>query len=319
MTLNRRGFLASTAAIGTTGSLWLPNGAAWAVEQGPGFARFAVGDATVTVFSDGNLVIPTGGLAINQPTEKLHDFLNANGLPIDANTAQTNPVLIEMAERKILVDVGSGANFQSTAGKLAENMEAAGIDPSEIDTVIITHAHPDHCWGILDDFDENRFYEAEFVVGESEWQFWMAEERVSQVPEAMQAFVVGAQRQLGAIDPDRLKLVADGAEITPGLSAIATPGHTVGHIALHMESAGQRLLLTGDCFNHWAVSFAHPDWHFGFDADPALAVETRKRILDMAASDNVPFIGYHMPWPGMSMVKHEGAAYRWLPSTMVWN
>ena len=286
--------------------------------QAPGFYRFNHGSFRITVFSDGNLFIPVQNLAVNKSENELFSELKRFGLSADAAAGQTNPVLIETADSKVLVDCGSGGNFQPSAGRLVQNLEAADIDPADIDILFITHAHPDHCWGILDDFDENRFANAELVMGQIEWDFWMAEGRVNEVPEAMQAFVVGAQRQIGAFEPDAVRLIDDGGEVAPGLTAMLTPGHTLGHLALQVAADGELLLCTGDCFNHWLLSLAHPDWHLGFDMDKPLAVQTRTNLFDRAASDNALLLGYHMPWPGLGKVVRDGSAYRWIQTPMVW-
>ena len=309
----------AAAAAGITGGIWGGRPAS-ALEpaEGTGYYRFALGDLEITVFSDGNLFIPPANFAVNKTAEELATELRRFGLSPESGASQSNPLLIDDGERKILIDCGSGANFQPTAGRLAANMEAAGVDPADIDMLFITHAHPDHCWGILDDFDENRFADAELVTGRVDWEFWMAEGRASEVPEAMQPFVAGAQRQLSAFDADAVRLVEDGDEVAPGITAMLAPGHTVGHMALHIESAGRRLLCTGDAFNHWLISLAHPDWHLGFDMDKEQAVDTRRRLFDMAATEELEVIGYHMPWPGLGRIIRDGSAHRWIASPMIW-
>lgn len=322
--LSRRALLAGGAAAGALATL--PAGplmrralAQAAPGQAPGFFRFRLGELAVTTLSDGNLVLqPPSIYAANAPEGEVTALLEAHLLPTDRVVGQANVTLVETGGRKILFDVGSGSGFQPTAGKLAANLEAAGIDPATIDLVVITHAHPDHCWGLLDEFDEPRFAQATYMIAEPEWAFWMAEGLADQVPDGMKPFVVGAQRQLGAVQ-DRVTRFMPGDEVAPGIRSMAAFGHTPGHTAFTLSSGDRTLLLSADSFNHPVISLANPGWHFGFDADPAQASANRKQLLDMAAIDRIPVIGYHMPWPGLGHVVPEGGGYRWLPENFVWS
>jgi glyoxylase-like metal-dependent hydrolase (beta-lactamase superfamily II) len=208
-TLTRRRLMGDAAragaALATLGVLPAatarPARAAAAVPaQAPAFYRFKVGAFTVTTFSDGNLVLPSPTIfATNAPEAEVKALLEANLLPTDRALAQANVTLVDTGDRRILFDVGSGAGFQPTAGRLAANLAAAGVDPASIGTVVITHAHPDHCWGILDEQGAVRFPKAEFVISEPDWAFWMKQGRADEVPEPMRPFVLGAQRNLGAV------------------------------------------------------------------------------------------------------------------------
>ena len=291
--------------------------AAPASAQNAGWHRFQLGAFEITVLSDGHLTVPTTGLGTNQDPEKVQAFLRDHYLDPDQTYAHTNHVVIDTGAAKILVDVGSGERFQPSAGALVGNMEAAGLDPAEITHVALTHAHPDHVWGMFDDFDELRLPEADYAISAAEFDWWMAEGRVDMVPETMQAFVVGARNALGPI-AERTAMVADGDDIVPGIRVLASPGHTPGHISLLVESEGQTMLVTGDAINHAYVSFAHPDWHFGFDMDKDAAVAMRRRLLDLAAHDRMTVVGYHLPFPGVGHVQKIAGAYRYLPEPWRW-
>ncbi|MEK0084740.1 MBL fold metallo-hydrolase [Benzoatithermus flavus] len=287
--------------------------------QVPGFYRFKVGPLTVTTLSDGNLILmPPSIYAVDAPPAELTALLEANLLPTDRVVGQANVTLIDTGEQRILFDVGSGPNFQPTAGRLATNLAAAGIDPASISTIVLTHAHPDHVWGILDGEGKVRFPNAGYVIAEPEWTFWMKEGFADTAPDPMKPFVRGAQRQLGAV-AERVKRIRPGDPITPSITTIPAPGHTPGHMAVHVATEGQSLLLSADCFNHPVISLANPSWHFGFDTDPEQAVATRKRILDMAATDRLWVVGYHMPWPGLGQVARAGNGYRWIPANFTWS
>ena len=322
---SRRGFLtagAAAAAALAPGLRSLAAPSAPRSEQNAGWCRFAFGDFEITVLSDGNLSTPTDLIGTNEKRETVEAFLQSAFQPTDSNYAHTNHLLIDTGEARVLVDVGSGDKFQPSAGKLLANMEAAGIDPSSVTHVALTHAHPDHVWGMMDDFgDAPRMPEAAYAIGAAEYDWWTAEDRIGRVPEAMQAMVVGAQNALKPV-AEKTSMMKDGGEIVPGVRMMSTPGHTAGHMSVLIESKGETLLATGDAINHAQVSFERPKWHFGFDVDKEQAVATRLKLLDMMASDRMTLVGYHMPFPGVGHVardKAEADAYRFIPAPWRWS
>jgi glyoxylase-like metal-dependent hydrolase (beta-lactamase superfamily II) len=310
--LNGAAALSVSAAAPAIAETSAPVGA-----QNAGWFRFGLGAFEITVLSDGALTIPAAGLGANQDAKTVADFLAARFLDPLQNYAHTNHILIDTGAAKVLVDVGSGERFQSSAGRLSANLEAAGVDLSEITHVLLTHAHPDHVWGMIDDFDEVRLPDAAYVIGAAEFDWWMAEDRVNQVAEAMQAMVVGAQTSLAPVAA-QTTMAADGQEALPGIRMIATHGHTPGHMSVLVESEGEGLLVLGDAISHAYISFEHPDWHGGFDVDRDAAVATRKRLLDMAAAERITIAGYHLPFPGIGHVERVGGAYRFLPDLWRW-
>ena len=325
MRVSRRHFLTASAAASALaaplgGSLADAAPSAPSAAQNAGWYRFSLGDFQITIASDGNLVTPTTLIGANVERPTVEAFLKERYFPLDNNYAHTNHVLIDTGSARVLVDVGSGEKFQPTAGKLLANLAAAGVDPSSITHVALTHAHPDHVWGMLDEFDELRFPEAAYTISAAEFDWWNAAGRVDEVPEAMQAMVVGAQNALKPVAEKTTMLKGDG-EIVPGVRMISTPGHTIGHMSLMVESAGQTMLVTGDALNHTAVSFERPNWHFGFDTDKEMASKTRVKLLDMLATDRVTLVGYHMPFPGVGhAAKIKGAtdSYRFFAAPWLW-
>ena len=275
--------------------------------------RFTLGDLRLTILSDGFFSLPTSGLGVNADPAQVRAFLESHYLSPDEGYSHTNHLLIETGEAVILVDVGSGNRFLPTTGRLMANLEAAGVDPASITHVLITHAHPDHIWGIRDDFDEPIFPGAEYVMGEAEHAYWMQDDLVNQVAAEDQQFVLGAVNSITADGLD-WTLVADGAEVAPGVRMIATPGHTAGHMSVMLDSGGKQLIVLGDAMSHAYTNFAHPEWFNGFDADGAQTVATRMRLLDMAATDRIAVLGYHFPFPGVGHVLREGESYRFLPA-----
>ncbi len=286
-------------------------------QPNPGFMRFTFGEAAITVVSDGHLEIPADGLGVNADPEEVRAFLTRHFLSTETNYAHTNHIVIETGEAKVLVDIGSGNRFLPTAGRLFDNLAAAGIDADAITHLVITHAHPDHIWGIRDDFDEALLPDAQKFLGQVEHDFWMDDGLVNQVPAEMQQFVVGAQNSIGA-EGAEWTLVGGETEVAPGLRVIDTPGHTPGHQSLILESGGAQMLITGDALNHAYLNFAHPGWVNNFDMDGDQTAATRGRLLDMAAADGMAVLGYHFPYPGVGHVMRDGEAYRFVPALWRW-
>lgn len=282
----------------------------------PSFAvalkRFAVGDGEIAVISDGNLVLPAAYIFPDTQETERSTALAAHGLPTDTVLPDCNVVLLRRGSRVVLFDVGSGPNFMPSAGKLLENLAAVDVDPAKITDVVFTHAHPDHLWGLTNEFDELVFPSATYRMSQIEWDYWMDSTTLGKTPEDRKAFVVGAQSRFPLIK-DKVELFKAGAEILPGIEAIGTPGHTPGHVSFMLHGAADPVLITGDVVSN-VVSFANPDWHWGTDHDAGLGVQTRKRLLDRAANEHARMIGFHLPHPGDGMAKARGAAYQFLPS-----
>ncbi|MDU8912622.1 MBL fold metallo-hydrolase [Aestuariicoccus sp. MJ-SS9] len=286
--------------------------------ENPTHFSFTLGEAKLTVISDGSLQLPTSGLGVNADPAEVQAFLTRHFLSPETSYSHTNHLLIELGEAKVLVDVGSGNRFLDTAGRLMDNLDSAGIDAGGITHVVITHAHPDHIWGVRDDFDEAILPDAAYFVGEEERAFWLQDGLVNQVSAEMQQFVVGAVNSLGVEGADWTSL-GDGDEVAPGIRVLASPGHTPGHLSVVVESGGEQLIALGDALTHAWTNFAHPEWYNGTDIDGAQTVTTRKRLLDMAAADRMAVLGYHFPFPGVGHVMRDGDAYRFVPALWRWD
>ena len=282
------------------------------VADNPAHFRFSLGAARVTVVSDGFFTMPTSGLGVNADPKDVQALLAAHYLPTDLGYSHTNHLYVELGAAKVLVDVGSGTRWLGTAGRLLANLEAAGIVADDITHVVITHAHPDHIWGIRDEFDEAIFPQAEYIIGATERDYWTQDGLVDRVTPELQQFVIGAVNSIAARAD--WTLAADGHEVAPGLRLIATPGHTPGHMSLVIEDGGKQLIALGDSMSHAVLNFAQPGWYNGFDADGTQAVATRTRLLDMAAADGMAVLGYHFPFPGVGHVLKSTEAYEFLPA-----
>lgn len=317
---NRRDLLKLTAAL----PVFTLTGTAKAMisapdsGQAPGYFRFKMGEARLTVISDGYFTGAAAGLGINVAEADVMAFLEQHRESTVTAYQHTNHVVIELGDAVVLVDVGGGTRFLPTTGRILQNLEAAGIDADAITHVFLTHAHPDHVWGIRDDFDEALFPDAEYIVGGTEYDWWMQDDLVNQVPDSMQQMVLGAVNSLSAVEP-QLRMAVDGDEVAPGVTAVASHGHTHGHMSLRVDTGGDSLLVLGDAATHPYVSFEQPDWVREVDMDPAQTVSTRKKLLDMAATDKMAVLGYHFPFPGLGHVMAIDGAYRFLPALWQWD
>jgi glyoxylase-like metal-dependent hydrolase (beta-lactamase superfamily II) len=248
--LSRRSLLAAGAA--SLAARALP---ACAAGQPTAFKH---GAFEVTVISDGHLVLPVSFLAPDAPPAERAALLQAAGQTGEQYNSPTNITLIRTPSDLILVDMGSGDRFMPTAGKLWDNLKAAGIDKGKITKVVFTHGHPDHLWGAVDELDDLAMPDAAFYVAGAEWDFWSGDNALRGLPAERAGFVTGARRNYAAIK-DRVKMVKPGDDVVSGLRIVATHGHTQGHVALEL-SGGDGLIVGGDVLTHPLISFQHPEW-----------------------------------------------------------
>jgi glyoxylase-like metal-dependent hydrolase (beta-lactamase superfamily II) len=273
--------------------------------------RRKIGASEIIVVSDGTLNVPLSFSLPQTPVEEAAALMKTQGQPTDG-VVQANVTLVRTGDEFVLIDAGSGPKFQQTAGKLSENLEAAGISPEKITKVVFTHGHADHLWGAIDDFDDGeRFPNASYVISAAEWDFWTHPDTATKVPDWLKGMALGSARILKLIEK-KVERRNDGDVVAPGLTYVATAGHTPGHMAVMVESGAERVLIGGDVFNNNAISFARPEWHVGSDLDRDQGVKTRKRMLDRLAADRIPLIGFHLAWPGQGIVERNGNAYRFV-------
>jgi len=299
--LSRRTVLALGAAT------LFPNGALSAAPQ-----RLKLGEFEITVLSDGHLTVPTRFLARNASEAEIASAIGVGSATV---TPPCNVTLVRTPSEAILIDVGSGPHYMPGAGKLAENMEAAGIDRHSISKVVLSHAHPDHLWGLLDDFDDTpMFPNASYLISAAELSFWLAQDAISRLPEDRQNFAAGARRNLERIK-EKLETIKPGQEIAAGMQVLDTSGHTAGHICVELSSGRQGVVVLSDALTHPIISFAHPDWMPAADRhDPQRAAAVRKTLLDKIATDRERVIGFHLPFPGIGIVERSGSSYRFVPT-----
>lgn len=274
-----------------------------------GVHAVAIGSMQLTVLSDGVLNIPTR--LLNRDMEQAGIEAALGGALSAPGQIQygVNVALIRHGKELILIDAGAGSTWQPTVGRLGDRLAAAGIDPKSITKVVTTHAHPDHIWGLVDDFDELRFPNADHIMPRAELDYWRKVD-IAALPDRMQSVAAGAKRVIDAIG-ERLTAAATGAEILPGVSYIATPGHTPGHCSVRLSSGSDGLIVAADTVFHPVLSFAYPQWQPASDMDGALAAASRRKLLDIAATDKLSVVAYHIPFPGVGRVERHAGAYVW--------
>ena len=278
---------------------------------GAAHRHFSFGAHDIFVLSDGHLVVPSSALAPNVADAEVKPFLAARGLGPDRVHFHINVALVRTGSDYVLIDAGSGGTWESTAGKLADSLEAVGIKPDEIGKVVLTHAHPDHIWGLIDELDNSlRFPRAHYVVSAREFDFWTLGE-AAKLTGPIEGIAAGARRVFRAIEA-RTRRINPGEEVAPGIVAIDTAGHTPGHISLMITSGSSQLLVTADAVQNAHIAFAHPDWHPRADMDGIRAANSRRQVLEMAAGDKFLVLCYHIPFPGLGRVERMGSAFRWV-------
>ena len=269
----------------------------------------------VLVLSDGHFFLPTGALLTpDSPPAERDAVLKAAPPAGDQLQLPNNIAVIRGPSDLVLVDAGTGPRHQPTAGKLADNLKAAGIQPAAVTMVVLTHGHPDHLWGVLDAGDNPIYPNATYVVSARERDLWSDPNVLRTLPPALanDRIVGGATNHFARIK-DKIKPVRGGDEIIRGVRVIETPGHTQGHISVEL-SGGDGLVIAGDALTHAVISFQHPSWKVPVDHEPDRGIATRLRLLDRLATDKVRLLGAHLPPPGTGFVERKDGAYRFAPA-----
>lgn len=314
--LSRRSLLSASAAALAASAVGTAQAAAPKVgTQAPGFFRFNVGDFEVTALHDGSTEFKIDDKRI--PNAKLDEVLalmQAQYMPTEPAINQFNTMVVNTGSKLVLIDSGFNNNGAPTTGRLIANMAAAGIDPKTIDTVLISHFHPDHINGLRNKEGELAFPQAEIVVPGGDYAHYMDEAKMNAAPEAARGAFKTAMRVFSPIAKD-VKQSEWSKEWAPGITAIQSDGHTPGHTSFVVSSGSKTLLVVGDASNDPRIFARRPDWHLGFDLDKPRAVETRRKLLDMAAADKMQVSFYHAAFPATGFVSKAGEAYDWHPAS----
>src|ERR1700710_308821 len=297
--VSRRSLLALGAGLGATtmlGSSALAKAPKLGT-QSPYFHRFNLGTAEITVVSDGPLPLgPPKGTFVGVPDEEVRKMLSDNFLSPDNVVLEQNSPIVNMGDRMVLFDTGMGTSkaFGPTTGRQQKSMAENGIKPGDIDALGLSHAHIDHsgCIGGAD--DKPLFPNAQYYIAQSDFDFWTDEGKLGS---PLKDFVVHARKNLLPVR-DRIIFIKDGQEFLPGVTAMAAPGHTVGHTIFMVTSAGKSFAFLGDLTHHPILLLEKPRMQFSYDTDPKQAAATRVKMLDMIAANKTPVMSYHFAWPG---------------------
>ncbi len=283
--------------------------------------RFMVGNFECMAVSDGTHTYapptfppPATFLFTNAPRESLEQVLRRHSLEPERWAEWVSPyicLVINTGEHRVLVDTGANGLGPDT-GRLLQNLRTERIEPEDIDTVILTHGHPDHIGGNTDSEGKLTFPNARYIMWKDEWDFWNSEEAERKLEEHVREILLGyARKNLPPIQ-GQLHLVEQEAEILPGIRAIAAPGHTPGHMAVAISSGGELLLCLSDTVLH-PIHLEQPDWHAAVDFAPQQVIATRHRLLNRAATEKALVLAFHFPFPALGHVVHKGEAWQWQP------
>ena len=277
--------------------------------------RYKIGDIEVTVLSDGFRMVPVNGNYLsNASAEDLAKALAAAGQPTDKMKNTYSPIVLTTAGKRVLFDTGNGeaaaAQSNNERGTLNANLAAAGIDRNKIDVVVISHFHADHVNGLLMADNSRAFPNAEILVPENEWKFWMDDGEMSRASKGRMTELFANNRRVFDALGRKVTPYAWDKEIVPGVTAVGTPGHSIGHTSFVVTSGGKTVFVQSDVCNNIAVFAPHPDWQGFFDQDPPKASATRRKVYDMLVADKLPVQAYHFPYPALSRVEKDGAGYR---------
>ncbi|MBL6454696.1 MBL fold metallo-hydrolase [Belnapia sp. T6] len=278
-------------------------------EQVPAVYHRRVGDIIVTAIGDGHL---DGSMAViqNIPPEEAAQMLRDAFRPVPRRTA-VNTFLIHSGGRTALVDTGCGTGLAASAGKLFQNLKAAGVAPEAIDTVLLTHMHPDHSNGLAEG-GRALFPEAELVLHEAELRFWHDDSAMARADESSRQRNFQAARDQAAPYRDRTRTF-QGGEVFPGVTAMPFPGHTPGHTGYLVASGAETLLIWGDIIHLPEIQIPRPEVTMAFDIDPVQAEATRRRVFELVASEGLAVAGMHMHFPGLLHLTRRGTGYALLP------
>jgi glyoxylase-like metal-dependent hydrolase (beta-lactamase superfamily II) len=282
--------------------------------QVPGYYRMMLGQFEITALYDGAIELDIKLLHNTTPTE-LNKLLARMFVGNPKMQTAVNAYLVNTGKNLVLVDAGAAKLFGPSLGFILQNMRAAGYDPAQVDTVIITHLHPDHVGGIADADGKPVFPKARIMVAKEDNDFWLSQKSADGSPEAMQPFFKMARDAAAPyLKGGQWQSFTEGSVLVPGIQAVKANGHTPGHTAFAVESEGQKLLIWGDIVHAHAVQFAQPGVSIEFDIDQKQAIATRKSLFKTMAISKSLVAGMHLPFPGMGHVRWDGKEnYSWVP------
>lgn len=308
---------AATLGAATLGAL--PAAAAVPPQRGgnpPRFHRLKIGDVEVTTLLDGAMAGTNAGIQNFFPDSTPEQIAPLRARAFAIETGLHQPVgayLLNTGRNLAMIDCGGHSSFIPTTGGTLDALRAAGYRPEDVDTVLLTHIHPEHALGLSYDGTTRNFPNAEVVVTQVDHQFWTDPAMESRVPQG-QRFIEAGRR---AIRPygGRIRTVdmREGLEVIPGVFMVPAPGHTPGHVSFRLTSQNQTMLIWGDIAHQMVIQMARPRWRVGVDVDSAMGVESRVRTLEMLATEGILMGGVHVPWPGFGRIIRDGEGFLYVP------
>ena len=282
--------------------------------QVPGYYRIQLGQFEITALYDGAIQLDAKLLHHAKPAD-LNRLLARMFVGNPKMQTAVNAYLINTGEHLVLVDAGASKLFGPTLGFTFQNMRASGFAPDQVDTIIITHLHADHMGGLNDENGKPLYPNATVWVSQTDNDFWLSEKVAEGMPKERQPYFKMARDAAAPyLAAGRWKTFKDGTALVPGVRAVKANGHTPGHTAYAVESAGQKLLIWGDVVHSHAVQFARPGVSIEFDVDQKQAIATRKALMQEMAANGSLVAGMHLPFPGLGHVRAEGkGSYAWVP------
>jgi glyoxylase-like metal-dependent hydrolase (beta-lactamase superfamily II) len=280
-----------------------------------GFSRFKVGSVECVALSDGSFTYPAGNFFPGVAPDLLAAAFGSSGAPPDQITSPYTCLVVREDDGWVLVDTGA-AGMGPTTGNLHANLQASGIRASDIATIVLTHAHPDHIGGIVGPDGRLAFPDAQVVMTKQEWDFWSAPDLLSRLPfhlpqVARERQTRTFQSRLEMLQP-KVTLIEEETEVGRGIKVWLAAGHTPGHAVVELTSKRETLLYVSDTLLH-PIHMAHPEWHPVYDMDRSEAEKTRRRILNRTTSEGMLVFAFHFAFPGIGHTRSSGQGWRWEP------
>ncbi|MDR6670965.1 MBL fold metallo-hydrolase [Rhizobium sp. 1399] len=315
MPISRRNLFAVSAGLASIAVLPDSPGAFASVPAAktpvPGVIRRKVGKIEVTALLDGYMEMSAA--LFKAPQEEAARLAREQFQPASPRLSPVNAYLIKLGDRLMLIDTGAANLFGPTLGKVPQALATVGVKPEQIDAVLLTHMHPDHVGGAIDQHGKAVYSNAELIVSEADFRYWHDDAALGQAPAAFKPFFSGARAVTSAYQK-RLTQFSGETEVFGELRTAPLPGHTPGHSGVVLHSGDDALFIWADIVHHAAFQFAHPEWGPAFDVDANQAAASRKRAFDQAAYDRILIAGMHIPFPGFGHIASDNGKYRFVPA-----